>query len=66
MKKSNIVNIHEYRINRNYYNIGLVIGALRAELENGTVTLESVYGLLTDRTKSSIDSDLSCMGGAAR
>ncbi len=66
MKKSNIVNIHEYRINRNYYNIGLVIGALRAELENGTVTLESVYGLLTDRTKSAIDSDLSCMGGAAR
>ncbi len=66
MKNSNIVNIHEYRINKNYYNIGLIIGALRAELESGTVALESVYGLLTDGVKSAIDSDLAHMGGAAR
>lgn len=66
MKNSNIVNIHEYRINRDYYNIGLIIGALRAELENGTVALESVYSLLTDRVKSAIDSDIAHVGGAAR
>lgn len=66
MKNSNIVNIHEYRINKNYYNIGLIIGALRTELENGTVALESVYGLLTDRVKSAIDGDLAHVGGAAR
>lgn len=66
MKNSNVVNIHEYRINRNYYNIGLVIGALRAELENGTVELESVYGLLTDGVKSALSNDLTLAGGAVR
>lgn len=66
MKNSNVVNIHEYKINRNYYNIGLIIGALRAELEKGTVSLESAYGLLTDGVKSAIDSDLAHAGGAFR
>lgn len=66
MENSNVVNIQEYRINKNYYNIGLVIGALRAELETGTVKLEAVYGLLTDRTRSEINSSLTCIGGAAR
>ena len=66
MKNSNVVNIQEYRISKNYYNIGLIIGALRAEVENGTVTLESVYGLLTDRVKSAIDSDIAYIGGTSR
>ena len=66
MNKSNIVNIQEYKINRNYYTIGLLIGALRAELENGTVEPESVYGILTDSVKSAIYSDLAYAGGAAR
>ncbi len=66
MKNSNVVNIQEYRIRKNYYNIGLIIGALRAEVENGTVALESVYGLLTDRVKSAIDSDIAYIGGTSR
>lgn len=66
MKNSNVVNIQEYRISKNYYNIGLIIGALRAEVENGTVALESVYGLLTDRVKSAIDSDIAYIGGTNR
>ncbi len=66
MKNSNVVNIQEYRISKNYYNIGLIIGALRAEVENGTVALESVYGLLTDRVKSAIDSDIAYIGGTSR
>ena len=66
MKNSNVVNIKEYRISKNYYNIGLIIGALRAEVENGTVALESVYGLLTDRVKSAIDSDIAYIGGTSR
>lgn len=66
MKNSNIVNFQEYRINRDYYNIGLIIGALRAELENGTVDMESVYSLLTDNAKSAISSDILCAGSAAR
>lgn len=64
MENSNVISIQEHRTNRNYYNIGLVIGALRAELENGTVELESVYGLLTDGVKSAIGSDLAYAGGA--
>ncbi len=66
MKNSNIVNFQEYKINRDYYNIGLIIGALRAELENGTVDMESVYSLLTDNAKSAISSDIICVGGVAR
>ena len=66
MKNSNVVNIQEYRISKNYYNIGLIIGALIAEVENGTVALESVYGLLTDRVKSAIDSDIAYIGGTNR
>ncbi len=66
MKNSNVVNIQEYRISKNYYNIGLIIGALRAEVENGTVALESVYGLLTDRVKSAIDSNFAYIGGTSR
>ena len=66
MKNSNVVNIQEYRISKNYYNIGLIIGALRAEVENRTVALESVYGLLTDRVKSAIDSDIAYIGGTSR
>ncbi len=66
MKNSNVVNIQEYRIRKNYYNIGLIIGALRAEVENGTVALESVYDLLTDRVKSAIDSDIAYIGGTNR
>lgn len=66
MKNLNVINIQEYKINKNYYNIGLIIGALRAELENGTVTLESVYGLLTDSVKSTINNDFACMKGAAK
>lgn len=64
MGNSNIISIQEYRINRNYYNIGLIIGALRAELESGTVELESVYSLLTDGVKSAIGNDLAYAGGA--
>lgn len=66
MKNTNIVNIHEYKINKTYYSIGLLIGALRAELENGTVELESVYNLLTDGVKSAISNDLAFAGGVAR
>ncbi len=66
MKNSNVVNIQEYRISKNYYNIGLIIGALRAEVENGTVALESIYDLLTDRVKSAIDSDIAYIGGTSR
>ena len=66
MKNSNVVNIHEYKINRNYYNIGLIIGALRAELEKGTVSLGSAYGLLADGVKSTIDIDRTYAGGAIR
>lgn len=66
MKNSNIVNFHEYKINREHYNIGLIIGALRAELENGTVPMESVYALLSDNVKDFIDSELAHVGGAAR
>ena len=66
MGKSNTINIQDYKINRDYYNIGLVIGALRAELENGSVAIEDAYNLLTDRVKNSIMGDLSRMRGAAR
>ncbi len=66
MKKSNIVYIQDYKINRDYYNIGLIIGALRAELENGSVAIKDAYNLLTDRVKNSIMGDLSYLGGAAR
>lgn len=51
MENSNIINIQEHRINKEHYNIGLIIGALRAELESGTVEIESVYSLLTDGVK---------------
>ncbi len=61
---SNIVSTQEYRINKNYYSIGLIIGALRAELENGTVDLESAYNLLTEGVKASISNELACVGGA--
>lgn len=64
MESLNIVSIQEYRINKNYHNIGLVIGALRAELENGSVDVEDVYNLLTDGVKSALCGDLSCTGGA--
>jgi len=63
MKKSNIITIQEYKINKNYYNIGLIIGALRAELEKGTVDLESVYNLLTENVKASISNEFFCTGG---
>lgn len=66
MKKSSVVNIQEYRINKNYYTIGLLIGALRAELENGTVKLESVYSILTDDVKSAISGDLATAGVVVR
>lgn len=66
MEKSNTINIQDYKINRDYYNIGLVIGALRAELENGSVAIEDAYNLLTDRTKNFIMGDWLCLGGAAR
>lgn len=39
---------------------------MRAELESGTVALESVYDLLTDSVKSAIDSDLTCMRDAVK
>lgn len=64
MEKSKIISIQDYKINKNYYTIGLVIGALRTELENGTVDLESAYNLLTEGVKASISSELSCAGGA--
>lgn len=66
MKNSNIVNIQEYETTKTYYAIGLLIGALRAELENGTVELESVYSLLTDRVKSTIGSELAFAVDASR
>ena len=52
MENSNTIDIQDYKINRDYYNIGLVIGALRAELENGSVAIEDAYNLLTDRVKT--------------
>lgn len=64
MENSNIISIQEYIINRDYYSIGIIIGALRAELENGTVELESVYSLLTDGVKSAIGNELAYAGGA--
>ena len=66
MENSNVISIQEYKVNRKYYNIGLIIGALRAELENGTVELVSVYSLLTEGVRLAIDSDLSYAGGVAR
>lgn len=66
MENSNVIDFQECRINRTYYNIGLVIGALRAEMETGSVAIETVYGLLTDRVKSAIDSDIAYTGGAIR
>jgi len=66
MKNPSVVNIQEYKINKTYYTIGLLIGALRAELENGSVEMESVYGLLTDSVKCAISNDLVYAGGAAR
>lgn len=66
MENSNVINIQNYRINRNYYTIGLIVGALRAELENGTVELSTVYGILTDRAKAAISGDLAYAGGADR
>lgn len=66
MKNSKIINFQNYRINKDYYTIGLIIGALRAELENGTVKPESVYGLLTDSAKFAISDELACAGGAVR
>lgn len=64
MKNSNIINIQSHKLNKDYYTIGILIGALRAELENGTVELESVYGILTDGAKSAINSDLAHAGSA--
>ncbi len=66
MKNSKIINFQEYKINKNYYTIGLLIGALRAEMENGTVELESVYNILTDGVKLAINSDLVTAGAAVR
>ena len=59
-------NFEEDEINSRYYNIGLLIGALRAELEKGTVSLESAYGLLTDGVKAAIDSELIHKGGTVK
>lgn len=59
-------NFEEDEINSRYYNIGLIIGALRAELEKGTVSLESAYGLLTDGVKAAIDSELIHKGGTVK
>lgn len=58
MKNSSVIDIHEYKINKTYYSIGLLIGTLRTELENGTVEPEFVYNLLTDGVKSAIREDL--------
>lgn len=66
MKNSSVINIHEYKINKTYYSIGLLIGALRTELENGTVEPEFVYNLLTDSVKSAIGNDLAFAGGVVR
>jgi hypothetical protein len=64
MKNSKVISFQEHKICKNYYNIGLVIGALRAELENGTVGIEDVYNLLTTDIKSAIGKEISCNGGA--
>lgn len=64
MENSNIVNTQNNRNNTNYFNIGLIIGALRAELENGSVEIEAAYNLLTDEVKNAISGELSCVGGA--
>ncbi len=66
MKKSNIIDFQEHKSNRDYYAIGLVLGALRAELETGSIAVEDVYGLLTDSVKSAIGEDLMAVGCAAR
>lgn len=65
-EKSNVIDFQRYKANKEYYNIGLIMGALRAELESGTVALESVYDLLTDSVKSAIDGDLTCMRGVVK
>ena len=66
MTKSNIIDFQEHKSNKDYYAIGLVLGALRAELETGSVAVEDVYSLLTDSVKSAIGEDLMTVGGTAR
>lgn len=65
MEKLKIVNFPEYKSNKNYYYaIGLVLGALRAELEAGIITVEDVYSLLTDDVKSAISDEVAIRGVA--
>ena len=66
MKKSNIIDFQEHKSNRDYYAIGLVLGALRAELETGSIAVEDVYSLLPDGVKSTIGDDLMAVGGVIR
>lgn len=58
MKNSKIVDFQEHKSNKDYYTIGLVIGALRAELEAGSISVEDVYSLLTDSVKRIIVEEL--------
>lgn len=53
-KQNETIKIVKDNFNKRYYNIGLIIGALRAELESGSVAMEDAYNLLTDRVKNSL------------
>lgn len=64
MEKSKIVNIQQYKTNNIYYNIGLVVGAIRAGLETGTVSLDAACSLLPDALQKTIQQEFACMGGA--
>lgn len=64
MGKSKIVNIQQYKTNNTYYNIGLVIGAMRAGLETGTVSLDAACNLLPDTLQKTIQKEFMYAGGA--
>lgn len=64
MKNSNIVNFQEYTTCKKYYNIGLVLGVIRAGLENGTISLEKIYTILPERELSIVREECTKIGGA--
>ena len=63
MEKSKIVNIQQYKLNNTYYNIGVVVGALRASLESGEAELVKVYDLLPQVIQNVIAGELLYTGG---
>lgn len=63
MGKSNMVDIASCRRLRESYRIGLVLGAVRAEIDAGTLTLADVYSLLSERSRNAISGDIARAGG---